>query len=353
MSKQKIIIWTTGIDDLIESNGQVGGLIVQMMHWAFAFQKENFKVYSFTKGSNRKFKGLYFLKMSRKKRLSIVFETINSIYYIVKVRPEIILFRGASRNLYIVSKICALFKVKLVFMGASDVNFTLGKENVSGRSYNKKLYRKGLKNTQYFAVQNKMQADNLFKNYNKESICIPNIWQEKSNAVDTKELIIWVGNFRSLKRPYWFVNLSKKISTEQFTMAGFPVNKKLYAACSDHSNRISNLDFLGPISFQESEALFDRAKLLICTSEYEGFPNTFLQAWSRNIPVISTVDPSNLIAENNLGCFVESEDELSNKLQVLMKNEKLFSKMEASIAEYFRDNHNQEAYLNRLLKYIE
>ena len=39
-----------------------------------------------------------------------------------------------------------------------------------------------------------------------------------------------------------------------------------------------------------------KSKILINTSSFEGFPNTFVQAWANGVPVISLkVDPDNII----------------------------------------------------------
>jgi glycosyltransferase involved in cell wall biosynthesis len=37
------------------------------------------------------------------------------------------------------------------------------------------------------------------------------------------------------------------------------------------------------------------------TSDYEGFPNTFLQAWIRRLPVVAFCDPDGVIQRRGLG----------------------------------------------------
>ena len=78
----------------------------------------------------------------------------------------------------------------------------------------------------------------------------------------------------------------------------------------------SNVEFLGFQSFAHTEKYFDRCKVFVNTSTHEGFPNTFLQAWRRGIPVISYVDPDGVIERNGLGASVESEEELHAALRL-------------------------------------
>ncbi len=73
---------------------------------------------------------------------------------------------------------------------------------------------------------------------------------------------------------------------------------------------LSNVEFLGFQTLSRVEKRLDQAKLLVNTSEHEGFPNTFPQAWSRGIPVLSFVDPDNLIKQERLGWAVESLDQM-------------------------------------------
>ena len=62
-------------------------------------------------------------------------------------------------------------------------------------------------------------------------------------------------------------------------------HEDLYDKTVEQSRKVPNLDFKGFLPFTEVEKQFKKAKLFINTSEYEGFPNTFLQAWRRGIPV--------------------------------------------------------------------
>lgn len=353
MPKEKVIIWVKGIDDLIQGEGQVGGLTVQMMFWSLAFRDSDFQVFTFTNKKKREFKGLSFLRFPENKLFNILFEFFYSFFYIIKIRPDIILFRGASRSLFLLSYLSSLFKVNLIFMGASDVNFIVGEELISGKNYNKKLYRIGLKKTKNIIVQNKNQADNLFKYYGKKALCISNIWGAKPSLTKENDLIIWVGNFRKLKRPEWFIRLSSKYPKHNFVMAGAPNIKEFYDDCRMKSKQITNLEFLGPIPFSESEKLFDKAKLLICTSEFEGFPNTFLQAWSRNIPIISTVDPNELFNKKQLGIYINNENELSKAFDSILNDNALYENIQNNISHYFEESHDLARGLEKMLFYIK
>jgi glycosyltransferase involved in cell wall biosynthesis len=57
---------------------------------------------------------------------------------------------------------------------------------------------------------------------------------------------------------------------------------------------------------------FERSRVFVNTSEIEGFPNSFLQAWARGTPVVSFFDPDGVIASEGLGRTVSNLHEMKD-----------------------------------------
>jgi len=91
----------------------------------------------------------------------------------------------------------------------------------------------------------------------------------------------------------------------------------------------------------------------VCTSEYEGFPNTFLQAWSNNVPVISTVDPSDVIKEYKLGLVVNTEAELLAATNTLLSDNSLYDEIQKNIKQYFELNYDSQTQYEKAISYID
>lgn len=353
----KVIIWTPEIDDLYLKKGLIGGLAIQMRYWAETFVRKGWEVYAPTYNKSRTYKRIRFFKYYNIPKVGFITEYIFALYHLLCIEPDLILIRGARRQLGSVAMFAKLLNIKVVFLGASDADFKLEEELINDKK-SRKIYRAGIRKTIYFVLQNNNQKKCLENTYGeKKCIIIPNIWPTSDKSCDgnVRDIdFLWVGNFRALKRPQWLIQLAEDNPQYKFVMVGGSSNRsKLYNDCEERARQCENLEFLGRTDFDDVNKLFERAKIYVCTSEIEGFPNTFLQAWSNNIPVVTTFDPSDTIKKNGLGLCVNSYEELNAKTNALIENLKEQLEIQQNIAEYFKESHNADAMYEKLISMIK
>lgn len=357
MKNKKVIIWNTGIDYLIAGQGAVGGLTVQLYFWAKTFVSRGWKVYSFSNKKKCSLEGIHFWYLWKYRFVDIICNFFSSLYVLLCIRPEIIVCRGADRSLFWVALFAKIVRAKCLFFGASDVNFVVGKDTLVGNKINTLLYRRSLSFVSHIIVQNEMQKKSLQTNYYRDSLVIPNIWLNKSTESDKIKIydVLWVANMRRLKRPEWFISLAKGMPNCKFAMVGGVTlgDRDYFLQIKKLAEDVDNLHFLGAMPFAEVNKLFTKVKILVCTSEYEGFPNTFLQAWSNGVPVVSTVDPNHLISSKSLGYYVKAEKELRSKVELLLKDISTYEALSYNIKDYFEQSHSATNAFNLLMNYIK
>lgn len=356
---KKVIIWQTEVFNLMEGK-PIGGIAVQMYFWAQVFAENGWTVYSFTEKQKKtvKLDNIIFKPVRKIQQVNFFFQWWRSLKYMLSIRPQIVIYRGANRHLLPLALFTKMLRIKLVFFSASDVNFEPGKELV-GSEFNRKLYHHSIHYIRYFVTQNQHQHDTLLHHYGKESLTMFNIWGH-TPAKGQEELpqgdVVWVANFRKLKRAEWVIGAARKLTQYHFVLAGGSrggSDLAYFEEMRHHADGLSNVTFLGGRSFFYTNELVSHSKVLLCTSTFEGFPNTFLQAWSNSLPVISTVDPSGIIAANGLGEIVASEEELVVALRHVLDNKGYYKKLCASVADFFPKNHAAQSCYERLIKYLQ
>lgn len=358
MRQPTIFLFCLGIDDVLNGSSKVAGIQVQMSFWAKTFVKNGWKVFSFSDKSNCTIDGIHFIHKTTsflsRHGLSILEEPFKYFRYIRQTNADVVFVRGGRRDLYAIKKACNLCNSKMVFLGASDKDFVPGQELILGSKFNIKLYRRGLHKNNYFITQNKFQAGNLYEYYGKDSVIIPNIWTKfyLNHSYTKKYTAIWVANLRRLKRAEWFIRLAEKLPEYRFAIVGGVNEQDYYDKIKKETENLDNLDFLGAKSIDQVNELLAESYILVCTSEFEGFPNTFLQAWAQNIPVISTVNPSNVITEYELGYFINDESELHFSLLNLLTHNDLYKQVQNNIEKYFMTTHSADKAYQTVIKMI-
>jgi len=102
---------------------------------------------------------------------------------------------------------------------------------------------------------------------------------------------------------------------------------------------------------------YQPCSILCCTSAYEGFPNTFLEAWAIGMPVVSTFDPDGVIVSNGLGWVAQNIEGIVACLRKIIQSPKIWRKASKAAKQYYLANHTPEVCLPRfeqlLLKVVE
>jgi len=118
--------------------------------------------------------------------------------------------------------------------------------------------------------------------------------------------VLWVGNFRDVKRPEIFFQIAST----------FPELGWNFIMIGEHKEWLSirnyavpnNIVLLGQLSYQETSTWIKKSMILINTSVTEGFSNTMLEAWfSKTLFVSLAADPDDLLGKNCLGVYAQND----------------------------------------------
>lgn len=276
----------------------------------------------------------------------------------LKIADSKIYFQSCSGYITgLVALHCQLSKndKTFIFRVASDAD-CIPNQHISTNYWQRALYNYGLKKANIVSVQSTTQQDLLYKNYNINSTPINMIVEEPSLHKDiTKDIdLIWIGNIRKVKRPELLFEIAHLLPNYKFLIIGGPLpgEEDYYNEVKIKADRITNIIFKGFIPYHEVGGFFERAKILINTSEIEGFPNTFLQAWIRKTPVISFFDPDNIIKNEKLGDSPIDIEDMKNSIENILNNKDELSEVGTRCESFAKNNYSSIAVANKYISII-
>lgn len=273
--------------------------------------------------------------------LRYIYPRLSSVIHCLhKANADIYYQSCASHLTGVVAWYCQRRHARSVYGGASETDFMYGQERVK-YARDRRLYRWGLRHVDAIVTQTERQAALVRQHYQREARIIPNLYKRPMRKrSQCAELILWVGGIRQVKRPDRFIALARTLPQYHFRMIGGAVgnNSKAinyYESIRTQAAAVENLEFLGFVPVDETESHFDEARVLINTSEHEGFPNTFLQAWSRGIPVVSYFDTG--VGKDGIRpfLFVTNKKEAAAGLVNLLADDRAWCNMSKACRSYF------------------
>lgn len=159
----------------------------------------------------------------------------------------------------------------------------------------------------------------------RREVVIPNSVDATSTPFQwEKPFIIWAGSFKSVKNPDLYIELARhfQLSGVDFLMLGQP--KAPYDRLLDGPACPPNLHCLGLRPYPEVNGIIRQALFLVQTSDIEGFPNVFIQAWMQAKPTIGLYyDPDGLVQKHRLGFISGSMEQLVQNTATLIEDTSL------------------------------
>jgi glycosyltransferase involved in cell wall biosynthesis len=216
------------------------------------------------------------------------------------------------------------------------------------------LYRHGLRHSDRILTQTASQARMLRDGFGCEAGVIPMPCPGPSVGEFVPPVppgpearVLWVGRVCEVKRPDRLLELARACPEIGFDIAGPGGDDPYSRAILERAAAEPNLRVLGRIPRAEMPRVYREAALLCCTSDAEGFPNTFLEAWSFGLPVVSTFDPDGLIATEGLGAAARSVSSLAAAVRRLLGDRAAWERCSHNARRRWLAHHTVDEVMSR------
>ncbi|MGA1822563.1 MAG: glycosyltransferase family 4 protein [Thermoplasmatota archaeon] len=265
-----------------------------------------------------------------------------------KISPDLVYYRGNLDFSDVISGYTSRNGIPLVYGLASDVQSKRRKIRRNGMflvdALNKYLGERFYDRVDRFICQSEYQKSQLKENFGYDSIVIRNGHPipDKLEEKDDPPRIIWIGNIKGIKQPMLFVELAERFlgKSAVFTMIGRSDDDNLLDRVVERIDGVDNIEYLGELGFEEANEMLGRSSVLINTSKFEGFSNTFIQAWLRKTPVLSlNSDPDSIMEANRIGHRSGDMDRMYKQLSALLSDPGELREMGNRARKYAVKNH--------------
>lgn len=286
-------------------------------------------------------------------RFTKAFDAKSLLSALQNVRPDIIYQRSGSAYTGICARYARKNRIPMVWHISHDLDVM---PKIASRKFPFDLIEKtcleyGIRHADHIIAQTDTQASLLKNNYGRSASQIirnfhPLPDEDKSLSKSERVKIVWIANFKPIKQPELFVRLAKELENvidAQFVMIGKISNHKQYGQLLDDIHSLKSLDYIGEQPQEKVNQILSESHLLVNTSKLEGFSNTFIQAWMREVPVITlAVDPDNLIKNNGMGVCTGHYEKLKDTIIDLVRSPEQRIQMGQKGKEYAYQNHSMK-----------
>lgn len=266
-------------------------------------------------------------------------------------RPDWLYWGGASHLWGPLVEIAKMSGSRTVFAAALDTDVE-PRHAVFRRSRLWPLYAWGLWRADRIFVQHTGQLMRLHPRLRAKAHVLPKVCPLPPTVkfhAQRQNYVAWVATLRQHKRPDVLADIARRLPNVKFIVCGGASTDYLSTVdygvqMIDAFTKLENIEYRGRVSSEEANRVIADAALLLCTSDIEGFPNTFTQAWSNGTPIVTlNVDPDNLIEKKGLGVVSRAIDKAVSDIATLLASVDRREEIAARARRHILDNHNPTA----------
>jgi glycosyltransferase involved in cell wall biosynthesis len=260
---------------------------------------------------------------------------------------DVYYYRSTSMWAGVVAEFARRHGRRSIYAGASDRDFAPGTGGQIRYARDRWLFGHALRTVDRIVVQNLQQQAACRALTGRDSIHIPSCYQLPADSRPFQDdRVLWVGTIQKHKRPELLLELARRLPQRRFVMiggaghGGLLAPRGFFERIRGEAAALPNVEFKGFLPFEQADAWFDRARVFVNTSLFEGMPNTFLQAWARGVPTLATVDVGAPVCT-----LFQQPAQAVSKLERLLADDVHWHAQSSACRTYFERNHSPESVL--------
>ena len=258
---------------------------------------------------------------------------------------DIYISSGAGPEIGIIAFFCKLKKKKFIYRTASEID--CNKKYIDSNGIKGLMYKYGLENSHRIITTVRQHKNLLACSHpnveNKISHINLGIFSGNKQEQE-KDSILWVGRCDSLKNPDAYIDIAKYISDHKFVMIcpRQKHNSDYFEEIKRKAESLPNVTFIDFVPFKDIQPYFDKAKIFVNTSDFEGFTYTLIQSGLARTPVVYlNVNPDEVITKHNIGYVADGDKEkMIGQIRMLLRDEKDWDEKSKNAFQYVKENHD-------------
>lgn len=224
------------------------------------------------------------------------------------IDADLYVHAGSGADVGVYAWLCRRMGRRFVFVVASTADLDRACGTATGPF--RWLSPLGIRWSDAVVCRTRDQQELLKQHYGREGILIrtghpiPRTQHPALSTQHSKSSILWIGRLHPVKQPERFLDVVEQMSDQPCVMIGMrdAAHGELARVVARRAAELPNLTLVHDVPRDRVDEYLRGTKLLVNTSAYEGFSNTFVQAAMAGVPVCSlTVDPDGLLSRKEIG----------------------------------------------------